>query len=215
MPNDYSRRQFLRSSLVLGAGLDLARGLPFLAQPSTPETTPEADMHLELSGNIRPVHDPVMIKDGDSYFLFCTGDGIPLRQSSDMLDWHVRFPPRIFGKVPDWALEMVPGATNIWAPDISYYNGKFHLYYAVSTFGSNRSVIGLATNTTLHFGAEGYGWVDEGLVIESNSSEQLQLHRPEPRDRSGRRPLAGVRQLLVGDQNAPPGLRHGQALRRG
>lgn len=167
MPTHYSRRRFLQSSLLSGAGLGLSLGLPILGQESSTDGTPGADMHLQLEGSIKQVHDPVIIREGDTYYLFCTGDGIPLRQSPDMQNWRIQFPPRILAHIPDWALEMVPGATNIWAPDISYYNGKFHLYYSVSTFGSNRSVIGLATTNTLHFGADGYGWVDEGLVLES------------------------------------------------
>ncbi|MFN8447408.1 MAG: arabinan endo-1,5-alpha-L-arabinosidase [Anaerolineae bacterium] len=175
MPENYTRRQFLRSSLA-GAGLGLSLGLPVLGQ--TPETTPEVDMHLRLLGSISPVHDPVIIRDEDTYYLFCTGDGIPLRQSSDMLDWRIQFPPRILAHVPDWAKEKIPGATNIWAPDISYFNGKFHLYYAVSTFGSNRSVIGLATNPTLHFGSDGYKWTDEGLVLESTNIDNYNCIDP-------------------------------------
>ncbi|WP_269431716.1 family 43 glycosylhydrolase [Bacillus sp. JCM 19034] len=38
---------------------------------------------------------------------------------------------------------------SIWAPDISFYNGVYYLYYSVSTFGENTSAIGLVTNTTL------------------------------------------------------------------
>jgi arabinan endo-1,5-alpha-L-arabinosidase len=55
----------------------------------------------------------------------------------------------------------------IWAPDVSYFNGQYHLYYAVSTFGRQRSVIGLATNRTLDPSAPGYQWVDQGEVIAS------------------------------------------------
>jgi arabinan endo-1,5-alpha-L-arabinosidase len=56
---------------------------------------------------------------------------------------------------------------DLWAPDISYFNGKWHLYYAGSTFGTNGSVIGLATNATLNPESPDYAWVDEGLVIQS------------------------------------------------
>ena len=38
---------------------------------------------------------------------------------------------------------------DFWAPDITYFDGQYHLYYAASSFGTNNSVIGLATTTTL------------------------------------------------------------------
>ena len=34
-------------------------------------------------------------------------------------------------------------------PEVARFDGEWHLYYSVSTFGSNRSCIGLATNATL------------------------------------------------------------------
>ena len=40
-------------------------------------------------------------------------------------------------------------SSNFWAPEVVEHDGTFYLYYAASTFGSNRSVIGLTTNTTL------------------------------------------------------------------
>ena len=57
---------------------------------------------------------------------------------------------KVFDKVPDWAPKAVPGSRgSCWAPDISFFGGKYHLYYSVSTFGSRLSCIGLATNKTL------------------------------------------------------------------
>lgn len=169
MARKITRRRFLHSGLVLGAGLGM--GLPRLiqSQAATPEATSEAgSMSIEVAGSIRQVHDPVIIKGEDAYYLFCTGNGIPVRRSTDLVNWENPFRNTVFQRVPDWALEMVPGASNIWAPDISYYNDKYHLYYAVSTFGSNRSVIGLATNATLNTDDDAFEWVDQGLVVESN-----------------------------------------------
>lgn len=124
-------------------------------------------MSLELDGTIRRVHDPAIIKADDTYYLFCTGAGIPVRKSTDLHNWEFPFPARVFPAIPDWAREMIPNQNDFWAPDISYYNDKYHLYYSVSTFGENRSVIGLATNTTLDPEAEDFEWVDQGLVLES------------------------------------------------
>lgn len=179
MPRPLNRRQFLRSSLLIGAGVHL-RWQPLLraqTPPATPEATPESTsdslleedmpLNLELTGAFHNIHDPVIIKAEDAYYLYCTGPAISIRRSLDLIDWKMPFPVSVFAHVPDWALEIIPGATNIWAPDISFYNDKYHLYYSVSTFGSNHSVIGLATNTTLDSKAEGYKWEDQGLVIES------------------------------------------------
>ena len=178
MPANFTRRNFLRSSLLLGAGVKLRLGGVTRKQTQTPTPEGDAPMSLEVTGAIHQVHDPVIIKAEDTYYLFCTGNGIPVRKSPDLLTWSNAFPVSVFIRVPDWALEMVPGASNIWAPDISFYNGKYHLYYAVSTFGSNRSVIGLATNTALDSHAEGFKWEDEGLVLESNRSNNYNAIDP-------------------------------------
>jgi arabinan endo-1,5-alpha-L-arabinosidase len=61
----------------------------------------------------------------------------------------------------------VPGVGDLWAPDISFYNGKYHVYFSASTFGENTSAIGLATNTTLDIDSPDYKWQDEGMVIKS------------------------------------------------
>jgi arabinan endo-1,5-alpha-L-arabinosidase len=126
-------------------------------------------MRFEVTGKIRRVHDPVIIKDQDMYYVFSTGANIPVRQSADLIEWDFGFPNTVFRQMPDWAKEAIPGQNDIWAPDISFYNGKFHLYYSVSTFGSNRSVIGLATNKTLDSKSDDFEWVDQGLVVESTT----------------------------------------------
>ena len=58
-----------------------------------------------------------------------------------------------------------------WAPDISRWDGRWHLYYSVSTFGRNRSAIGQATSKTLDPRSPGYGWKDEGVVFESKPGD--------------------------------------------
>jgi arabinan endo-1,5-alpha-L-arabinosidase len=56
---------------------------------------------------------------------------------------------------------------NPWAPDISFFDREYHLYYSISTFGSQRSCIGLATNKSLDPASLDYRWTDEGKVVVS------------------------------------------------
>ncbi len=112
------------------------------------------------------VHDPVMIKQGKTYYLFATGKGIAVWSSRDMKKWNREQP--VFSEAPAWANDVVPDFKNhIWAPDITYHNGQYYLYYSVSAFGKNTSAIGVATNKTLRATDPGYAWVDHGIVVES------------------------------------------------
>lgn len=126
---------------------------------------------LELHGDLS-VHDPVMTRHGNTYYLFCTGRNrrgqgvIPIRCSDDMIHW--RLCGYVFDRLPDWATQQIPrNRGDAWAPDISYFNGRYHLYYSVSSFGRNDSAIGLATNVTLDPNSPQYKWVDEGMVVRS------------------------------------------------
>ena len=114
----------------------------------------------------RFVHDPCVIKQGDTYYIFSTGPGVPIRRSKDLIHWEMA--GRVFSAdVPKWAVDEIPGSTSLWAPDIAYLNGRYYLYYSVSTFGKNRSLIGLVTNKTLDQNSPDYAWKDEGKVVES------------------------------------------------
>lgn len=118
-----------------------------------------------LQTNI-PVHDPVMIRQDGVYYVFATGRGISMWSSKDMQNWKKEKP--VFNAPPEWALKAVPGFKgHVWAPDISYHKGLYYLYYSISTFGKNRSCIGLATNKTLNSASPDYHWTDHGQVIES------------------------------------------------
>jgi arabinan endo-1,5-alpha-L-arabinosidase len=113
-----------------------------------------------------PVHDPAMIRQGDTYYLFATGRGIVVWSSHDLVHWKREKP--IFAAPPAWAVAAVPTFTgHIWAPDISRFEGKYYLYYAVSAFGKNTSCIGVATNTTLDPADPKFKWEDHGKVIQS------------------------------------------------
>ena len=124
-----------------------------------------AAMAQPLQTNI-PVHDPVMIQQDGTYYLFCTGFGISMWSSANRKEWKRETP--VFNKPPQWAVDAIPGFKgHIWAPDISYHNGKYYLYYAVSAFGKNTSCIGLAVNKTLNTASADYKWEDLGKIIQS------------------------------------------------
>lgn len=151
-------------SIVLLAACASTISCSSTATPTEPEV-------LELHGNLR-VHDPVIIRENDTYYIFSTGGGrraggvIPIRCSKDLHEWTLC--GYVFDKLPDWCRKEIQGTRGgSWAPDISYYNGKYHLYYSISTFGKNNSAIGLATNRTLDPNSPDYKWIDHGLVVRS------------------------------------------------
>lgn len=112
------------------------------------------------------VHDPVLIKEKDIYYLFCTGKGIKSYSSKDLKNW--KSEPAVFAEKPVWTDKVVPNFENhIWAPDISFHNNLYYLYYSVSAFGKNTSAIGVATNVTLNLEDKNYKWTDHGIVVQS------------------------------------------------
>jgi arabinan endo-1,5-alpha-L-arabinosidase len=125
-----------------------------------------------LQGDFR-THDPSIIRQDSTYYVFSTGDErglnhgtIQIRRSTDLANWQLV--GTIFPDIPEWiGNELGDVPPNLWAPDISFFNGKYHLYYAGSRFGTNNSVIGLATNSTLDPASPEYHWNDEGLIIRS------------------------------------------------
>ena len=148
-----------------------------------------------LTGDVSPVHDPVNAREGDRFYLFSTGLGqgrgrlLASRTSSDLASWSEGEPP--FQQIPAWAQQAIPGARNLWAPDIAFVNGRWRLYYSVSTFGSNRSAIGVATSAVLDPKSPNYGWRDEGLVVMSTPKDDFNAIDPAfIRDRDGRHWLA-------------------------
>jgi arabinan endo-1,5-alpha-L-arabinosidase len=113
-----------------------------------------------------PAHDPVMIRQDGTYYVFTTGRGISVWSSKDMENWKKEKP--VFASPPEWAVKAVPGFKgHIWAPDIALHNGLYYLYYSISTFGKNRSCIGLATSKTLDPRSPDYRWTDHQQVVES------------------------------------------------
>ncbi|WP_404339877.1 arabinan endo-1,5-alpha-L-arabinosidase [Sphingomonas sp. MMS12-HWE2-04] len=142
-------------------------------------TAQQATLNDRLTGDLTPTHDPVIAREGDTYYVFGTGHGqrlVETRSSKDLVQWTAGAP--LFTTIPEWAQKAVPGTGGMWAPDISFVNGRWRLYYSVSTFGSNRSAIGLFTNATLDPKAPTYAWRDEGLVVQSMPSDDFNAIDP-------------------------------------
>eukprot|EP01052_Picozoa_sp_SAG31_P020668 SAG31_NODE_1565_length_7868_cov_27.758914_7_plen_410_part_00 len=87
----------------------------------------------------------------------------------------VAFGPSAF---PSWFKERVPlprdTTRTCWAPDISFHHGEWRLYYAVSSFGSQRSCIGLAVSASL---LEPH-WRDRGPAVCSELCAPI--NQPSP-----------------------------------
>lgn len=112
------------------------------------------------------IHDPsTIVKSGGRYWVFGTGIGVTIYSSLDKQHWTPE--PPVFAAAPAWVASTVPGNTRrlYWAPEVHRLHNLYFVYYAVSTFGSNTSAIGLATSPTL----VNPHWTDLGPVIQSSS----------------------------------------------
>jgi arabinan endo-1,5-alpha-L-arabinosidase len=143
------------------------------------QNTPQV---VKVEGDVEYVHDPSIAKDGDTWYLFGTANGqirdgeLPIRCSQDLRVW--KRCGNVFDKVPDWIKKESPATKELWAPDISYFNGEFHLYYAFSVFGKNTSGIALLTNKTLNPKSLDFHWVDHGLVLRSRLEDDFNAIDP-------------------------------------
>jgi arabinan endo-1,5-alpha-L-arabinosidase len=137
---------------------------------------------IKVEGDVEYVHDPSIAKDGDTWYLFGTANGpirdgeLPIRCSQDLHTW--KRCGNVFDKIPDWIKKESPETKELWAPDISFFNGEFHLYYAFSVFGKNTSGIALLTNKTLNPKSPDFHWIDHGLVLRSRVEDDFNAIDP-------------------------------------
>jgi arabinan endo-1,5-alpha-L-arabinosidase len=111
-------------------------------------------------------HDPVMIKEGKTYYVFCTGPGITAFSSTNMKDWKSLEPT--LKDEPAMVKQVAQKfAGHLWAPDIQFHNNLYYLYYSASAFGKNTSGIGVSVNKTLDPSSPDYQWKELGTVVQS------------------------------------------------
>jgi arabinan endo-1,5-alpha-L-arabinosidase len=116
-------------------------------------------MSLELSGDLE-LYDPSAIYDGERYWVVSTGPGMPLRTSVDLRSFEL-LGDAVEG-LPDWAADAVPRAGHFWSPDVAYFGGRYHLYYALAASGTRQACVGHASATAL--GTVG-SWNDDGAPL--------------------------------------------------
>lgn len=168
-----------------------------------------------LTGNVA-IHDPTIAVLEDGLVSFATGvegarDGgqIRTKSSSDGIDWQEA--GALPGGMPQWVIDEF-GYTpkNIWAPSVTEHDGRHYLYYSVSSFGRNTSVIGLMTNDELNAADPTAGWEDQGLVLRSVESDDFNAIDPFRVDSGGRAWLAygsywqGIRLVEIDPASGKP-----------
>ncbi|MEP7764707.1 family 43 glycosylhydrolase [Sanguibacter sp. 25GB23B1] len=129
-----------------------------------------------VDGDTTPIHDPALIVDGSTWWVFGTGrinrenGGTIQMWSSTNAGTTWRYRGTVWNTIPAWIDQHFAGGAlpdNLWAPEVYEHDGTFYLYYSASRFGTNTSVTALATNTTLDPTDPAYRWVDAGLVVAS------------------------------------------------
>ncbi|KAJ7121949.1 glycoside hydrolase family 43 protein [Mycena crocata] len=145
---------------------DVSSGLGFFrhAQSLFPDPLP-------IKGHFFFVHDPSLVQRQDGkYFLFTTHDKAGIITATNMEGpW-----TEVGSILPNKSTIQLPGRDDIWAPDVSFHNDQYYAYYAVSTFGSQNSGIGLAISKTMDPGT----WVDHGLVFNSTTGDEFNAIDP-------------------------------------
>lgn len=122
---------------------------------------------LSCSGTCTDTSDPSLIRrtsDG-TWFRFSTGGGIDIYSASS-----VQGPWSSVGKVLESGSSIDnSGSDDAWAPDVHYIDGTYYVYYAVSSFGTQDSAIGVATSTTMESGT----WTDHGStgIVSTSGSD--------------------------------------------
>jgi len=132
------------------------------------------------------VHDPTLFKDGKTFYVFSTGirnpehpGGIFAHRSRGSLAG----PWESLGSVPLPKWTRGYDVAHLWAPHVVESDGTFYLYYAASSFGTNRSAIGMATTKTP--GDLG-SWVDHGPILTSKDGDDYNAIDPQVFPAGGR-----------------------------
>ena len=110
--------------------------------------------------------DPTVVRAPDGWFYAYGTENdwsagihriVPIIKSKNLKKWE--YVTDAFATKPTWK-----SAGGIWAPDVTFVNSKYYMYYSFSTWGDNNAGIGLAISD-LPYGP----FVDQGKVFDSQS----------------------------------------------
>jgi arabinan endo-1,5-alpha-L-arabinosidase len=141
--------------------------------PAEAQEAQEGPLAPVVEGDIGQIHDPTMVQEGGYWYVFSTNGGLVITRSTDRVHWE-RIGSVFPDGTPDWVRDHLPALDpNLaWAPDISFVDGRWRLYWSVAEFGTRRAVTGLVTNATLDPDSPDYEWVDEGLVLATDDTSR-------------------------------------------
>ena len=121
------------------------------------------------------MHDPVIIRENGTYYIFATGHGVTVWSSRDMANWTQEKP--VFDAPPAWAVSAVPTFRgHIWAPELHRIGDSWYIYVAASDGNNaNHRMHVLERNAVDPFGPFTYKaemfvptdrWAIDGTVFE-------------------------------------------------
>jgi arabinan endo-1,5-alpha-L-arabinosidase len=200
--NDFTQQLIQKQSLRLDSWPEIANSmlsprclLSLVLTLSSPFTSPSCDSTVgqdnaasstdqsswplphNITGFNRPgtwggihLHDPSIVKGPDrKYYSFSTHGLISTSRADSLNGNWKHLGPALSAP----SVVALPGRNDTWAPDVHHANGTYHAYYSVSTFGSQKSGVGVATSKTLLPGS----WTDHGAVLTSGKDESSPLDR--------------------------------------
>jgi len=110
--------------------------------------------------------DPTVIRAADGWFYAYSTENtwtdgvhhvVPIIKSKNLTQW--QFVADAFATRPTWKSD-----GGIWAPDVSFVNGKYYMFYSISTWGDKNPGIGLAIATQ-----PDRNFIDQGKIFDSQS----------------------------------------------
>lgn len=132
------------------------------------------------------VHDPSVIKSGDTYYCFNTDvgfgievrPGIQIRKSKDLIEWE--FVGWVFNSLPEKGSQFIRlngdnPFNSLWAPCVIKTNNEYRLYYSLSSNTPRLSVIGLAKASS-PLGP----WTEKEIVVSSKNDGIIQTNAIDP-----------------------------------